>query len=168
MQLALFFSLGRSSICPYNIDYTHCANLVQGIALSKTALGSPVIMLHAYASKGCPLHAQLSSWRFLLMAAVRTLLLQILGSRVLTCRPHEGSGTSYSNLKPYALKIHSVTDCNMRTPANIGAKPLSPHFAKNAQLAHMCSSKPADQTIASQLQRSHLQSRTNTSVQIKL
>ena len=97
VQLALFFSLGRSSICPYDIDYTHCANLVQGIALSKTALGSPVIMLHAYASKGCPLHAQLSRWRFLLMAAVRTLLLQILGSRVLTCRPHEGSGTSYSN-----------------------------------------------------------------------
>jgi len=38
VKLALF--LGRSSICPYKSDYTHCANSVQAIALSKTALGN--------------------------------------------------------------------------------------------------------------------------------
>ena len=116
VQLALFFSLGRSSICPYNIDYTHCANLVQGIALSKTALGSPVIMLPAYASKGCPLRMQVSRWRFLLMAAVRTLLLQIFRSRVLTCRPTVG----LLNLciSPYSLLTkglapHTATSSHM-------------------------------------------------------
>ena len=62
-------------------------------------------------------------------------------------RPDMSTSRRVWHLKPYALKTHSVT-------ANIGAKPLSPHFAKKAQLAHMCSSKPADQTIASELQRS--------------